>query len=160
LLQPRIDAMCRVLLQGEADRGALREPRWQAGYDLALGRALAVQVRTAGYNAMLAAAKQGLAFREERNNTWVLRAADQYAASSLERTARQAEEALQRVLDQHPQTPWALLAQQELAVPLGWEWTEDYTQLEPLVEGGNAPPRPRPEPMMEQGPPRRNPPPL
>ena len=49
-----------MLQQGEADREKETVMRWQAGYDLAMGRTLAAKVRTEGYNAMLAAAKRGL----------------------------------------------------------------------------------------------------
>ena len=72
-LEPKIDQLVSILQQGEADRPKLTKPRWQAGFDLAIGRALAVKVRTEGYNAMLAAAKQGMTFKNPRSDTWVLR---------------------------------------------------------------------------------------
>ena len=53
-LEPKIDALVAILRQGERDREKVTTPRWQAGFDLAIGRALAVKVRTEGYNAMLA----------------------------------------------------------------------------------------------------------
>jgi uncharacterized glyoxalase superfamily protein PhnB len=159
VLQPKLDAICTVLLAGEEDRPAIKEPRWQAGYDLALGRALAAKVRTDGYNVMLAEAKQGMPFKESKNNTWVLRADDKYAASGLERVAEKARTYLEGVVQDHPGTPWAMLAERELATPLGWRWDEDFTPIPPRQEGnGNA--RPRPEPRAPQGPPRRDPPPL
>ena len=40
---------------------------------------------------------------------------------------------LQRVVDEHPDTPWAHLAKLELDTPIGWKWVESYTE----------PPRPR-----------------
>jgi hypothetical protein len=159
ILQPKIDAICRTLLAGEEDRPHESEARWQAGYDLALGRALAVQVRTAGYNVMLAEAKQGMPFKRERNNTWILRADEEFAASQLEKAGSQAQELLERVQREHPGTPWALLAERELATPLGWRWDEGYTYLPPIEPPqGNDRPRPQPEPP--RGPPRRDPPPL
>jgi hypothetical protein len=157
ILQPKLDAICTVLLAGEGDRPALKEPRWQAGYDLALGRALAVKVRTDGYNMMLAEAKQGMPFQDAKNNTWVLRADDKYAASGLERIAEKARTYLEGVVQDHPGTPWAMLAERELATPLGWRWDEDFTPIPPRQEGNG---RPRPERMAPQGPPRRDPPPL
>jgi hypothetical protein len=54
ILEPKIEALTNILRQGERDRGKITTPRWQAGFDLAMGRALAVKVRTEGYNAMLA----------------------------------------------------------------------------------------------------------
>ena len=66
ILQPRVDEICRGLSAGEADRDKLDEPRWQAGYDLAMGRALALKVRTDGYNAALAQAKRFKKLRLEK----------------------------------------------------------------------------------------------
>lgn len=159
LVAPKIDVIYRTLLAGESVRAEETEARWQAGYDLALGRALAVKVRTDGYNVMLAELKQGTPFNRARNNTWILRSADQYADSSLEKMAGQAREYLERVVRDHPGTPWALYAQRELATPLGWRWTEGYTRLPPVVEN-NGEMRPQPEPEAPAGPERRNPPPL
>jgi hypothetical protein len=99
-----------------------------------MGRVLAVKVRTEGYNAMLAKAKQGLRFSDAQNDTWQLVPADEISVgTALEKLAQQARQYLQRVVQEHPGTPWALLAQRELQQPLGWKWQELYT-------GVNAPP--------------------
>ena len=156
-IQPKIDAIAEVLLTGEADRRSVKEPRWQAGYDLALGRTLAVKVRTDGYNIMLAEAKQGMPFKDAKNNTWVLRPDEHFAATGLEKMAAKARTYLTEVARQHPGTPWAMLAERELAEPLGWRWTEDFTQLPPQQDAdGNG--RRRPDRERPQGPPRRDPP--
>lgn len=160
-LQPRIDRLCQVILLGEKDRERLQKPRWQAGYDLAVGRALAVKARTDGYNAMLAMAKQGMEFEQEKNNVWTLRAAEEFPHSGIEKTAEKARRYLLRVREEHPGTPWAALADQELASPLGWQWRESYTYMPPpSTNNANRPRRPRPEPQAPRRPPRRNPPPL
>ena len=159
ILQPKLDMLCQTLLNGEADRDALDEPRWRAGYDLAVGRALAANVRTIGYNVMLAEIKQGASFKGEKNNTWVLRSDEKFADTSLEKLAAKSRTYLERAAKEHPGTPWAMLAERELATPLGWRWEEDYTNIPPRDDGnGNG--RPRPEPQAPQGPPRRDPPPL
>jgi hypothetical protein len=159
LLQPKLDMLVQTLLAGEKDRGGIDEPRWRAGYDLAVGRALAAQVRTAGYNVVLAEIKQGASFKNEKNNTWILRSDDAFADTSLEKAAAKAKSYLQRAVEENPGTPWAMLAERELATPLGWRWDEDYTEIRPREEGnGNG--RPRREPMAPKGPPRRDPPPL
>jgi len=152
LIQPQIDRISQILLTGEADRADLKHPRWQAGFDLAIGRALATKVRTHGYNVMLAQAKQGLAFKNEKNNTWVLVADDAYANSSLEKTARHAQEYLHQVSSQHAGTPWAYLADRELRTPLGWRWEEDYSYIPPLINIANNNNTPRPEPRRRQRP--------
>ncbi|MGH7134762.1 MAG: vWA domain-containing protein, partial [Pirellulales bacterium] len=48
-LGPKLDMLYKTLKDGEKDRSRLSEPRWQAGYDLAMGRVLAVKVRTEAY---------------------------------------------------------------------------------------------------------------
>lgn len=159
ILQPKIDAICETLLAGEDARPQLEELRWRAGYDLAMGRALAVKARTDGYNVMLAEAKQGKPFKDQKNNTWVLRSTGTYANTSLEKLAAKAKTYLERVVEEHPGTPWAALAERELATPLGWRWDETYTNLPPIEQANNPRP-PRPEPQPPQGPPRRDPPPL
>ncbi len=160
--QPELDRMCKVLLEGETDRQKLRSLRWQAGYDLALGRALAAKVRTDGYNVMLAKAKQGMSFEKEENNTWQLRGDRELANSTLENLGKQAEELLKQVAEEHAGTPWAMLAQRELATPLGWQWGETYTFIPELAQpdNNNGPPQPQPESQRPTPPPRRDPPPL
>lgn len=159
LLQPKLDLLCQTILAGEDARENEAEPRWQAGYDLAVGRSLAAKARADGYNIRLAEAKQGMAFQEQRNNTWVLRSSDDYAASTLEKLADRAKSYLERVVADHEGTPWAMLAERELSTPMGWRWDEDYQYIPPRNEdGGDG--RPRREQPPPQGPPRRDPPPL
>ena len=156
--QPKLDGLCQTLLKGESDREKIKSSRWLVGYDLALGRALAAKVRNDGYNAMLAKAKQGMSFAKEKNNTWILRSDEKFATSSLEKLADKAKLYLQRVLDDHANTPWAKLAERELRNPLGWRWKEGFSFIPPPVEqnnnGNTRPPKPK------KGPKRRNPPPL
>jgi hypothetical protein len=140
-IEPQLRRLYDVLKEGEADRERETTPRWRAGYDLAMGRVMAVKVRTEGYNAMLAQAKRGMRFEDEKNNTWVLEPSDEITfGSQAEKMAERAREYLERVVEQHVGTPWALLAQKELAIPIGWQWKEEYTDLSPPRErsGGNA----------------------
>src|SRR5690606_12572544 len=91
-LEPKINQLYEHLAQGEADRAKETSLRWQAGYDLAMGRVLAVKVRTEAYNAMLAQAKTGLKFKNEKNNTWVLEPADTISVGSqLEKLAQKSK---------------------------------------------------------------------
>jgi hypothetical protein len=135
ILEPKIVHLYDTLKQGEKDRSRLTRPRWQAGYDLSMGRVLALKVRTESYNAMLAKAKQGLRFADAKDDTWILTPADEISVgSNLEKQAEQARVYLERVVREHPQTPWAMLAERELKEPVGWTWKESYT-------GVNAPPK-------------------
>ena len=161
-LEPKIEALASVLRQGERDRDKVKTPRWQAGYDLAIGRALAVKVRTEGYNAMLAEAKQGLKFKDEKNDTWELRPTDAVTVSSaLAKDAADAKKYLNRVLADNKGTPWAVDAEKELKQPFGWEWKERFTDVSGRVAQAEARRnRPRPEKPEMPKKPRRDPPPL
>ncbi|HET6883924.1 MAG TPA: vWA domain-containing protein [Pirellulales bacterium] len=144
-LGPKVDRLYQILKDGEKDRGKLTEPRWQAGYDLAMGRVLAVKVRTEAYNAMLAKAKGGLKFQNPDSDTFVLEPANDISVgSAVEKMAKQAREYLSRVVQQHEGTPWALLAERELKDPIGWKWGEKSLKLEQqrrmaAGNGNNAP---------------------
>lgn len=162
-LEPQLAGLFGMLELGEADRADEVSPRWQAGYDLAIGRVLAAKVRAEGYNAMLATAKRGLKFSNSKNNTWVLRHdPDISTGSQMAKAAQKAEGYLQRVVDEHPGTPWALLASRELKTPLGWKWTEEYTNLTPPANRTAAnnnnrprPPRDETKKMLKKPPPKR-----
>lgn len=110
---------------GRADRSRLTGPRWQAGYDLAWGRTLAARVRCEGYNTMLASLKNGKKFEKADSTVWVLEPTDGMPSdSALDKMSKTARETLERVISEHPGTPWALLARRELETPIGWKWTE------------------------------------
>ena len=147
-LEPKLNAMTAQLMPGYKHRDKEESPRWQAGYDLALGRVLAQKVRTGTYNAMLARAKGTMTFSKPKNNTWVLTPSEMVTVGSRwANEAKIAKDLLKSVVEDHQGTPWALLAQQELAVPIGWEWNEEYTNLDPPRRNNpgnnnNTPPRP------------------
>lgn len=125
-LSPDIEQMYNVLKEGEADRNKLTIPRWQAAYDLAMGQVLANTVRVDGYNAMLAALKRGKNFTNPKFDTWTLIPADSIDAGSAFKTkSEQARNYLSRVVKDHPGTPWAYLAAEELKTPIGWAWKEE-----------------------------------
>lgn len=149
-LQPKIDAIYEKLKEGLPDRERLREKRWQAGFDLALGRVLAAKVRTDAYNKTLAKAKQGLKFQDPKSDTWVLEASpDVDVDTATAKLAEQAKNLLERVLREHPGTPWALLAGEELRIPFGYKWVEETTGFndpKPRDNGnGNNRPSARPD---------------
>ncbi len=122
----KVNAMLAILEAGEKDRDKITEQRWQAAYDLAIGRALAVRARTLGYNTILAEMKiNPKPFQKKGNNQWVLKPAKEVnAIPEIKKKAAKAATYLKRVIDQHPDTPWAELAERELSEPMGWEWVE------------------------------------
>lgn len=122
---PAVDRLYEMLREGAADAEQLTRPRWRAGFALALGRACAAKARIDGYNSMLAALKRGKNFEDEASTSWVLqRTATIEGSSSLRKLAERAVALLQGVVDDHPNTPWAKVAAQELSDPMGWTWTE------------------------------------
>ena len=144
-LQPFVENLHTILERGFAGRSAESVPRWQAGFDLAWGRVAAELTRVAGYN------------------TWILQPSDSIEAGSrLQEIGQQARQLLEGVVQSHAGTPWAMLAQREMERPLGWRWTEGYTELEPEPEptdNGDDPRPPRDEqPLRLERLPRRNPP--
>jgi len=151
-LEPKINALYQILQRGEADRDKEAVLRWQAGYDLAMGRALAAKVRTETYNAMLAAAKRGLKPSDPKHNVWTLeRNKEISVGSNYAKLAERARMYLERVVKEHPDTPWAMLARQELAIEFGWKWRSSYRDLTPrpapkMVVNNNPRPAPAPPP--------------
>ncbi len=138
-LEPTLIQMATILEPGMKARDSEESLRWKAGFDLAMGRVLAQKVRTETYNAMLAKGKRGMPFEKEKNNTWILEASEEISVGSKwEREAALAKELLEGVSRDHKGTPWALLADQELTVPIGWKWTETFTDLTPRKAGGGG----------------------
>ena len=144
ILEPRLLQLYAVLKPGEAGRNDETSPRWRAGFDLSMGKLLAAKVRTETYNAMLAKAKRGMVFESPKNNTWNLETKNEISVGSKhEREADEARSLLKNVTVEHVGTPWAMLAQEELDVPIGWKWVESFTDLAPKNPGGannNNPP--------------------
>jgi len=107
--------------------------RWQAHYDLIRGRLLAMKVRCYEYNWACARLKKDPPkFSNSKFNAWRLvpDQAIQYSEKAVA-AGREAQALLHRVVEEHPTTPWALLAERELKDPLGFKWIETYVQPRP-----------------------------
>ncbi len=144
-LAPELVALCTLLAEGEKSRSKEASLRWLASFDLSYGTAVAAKVRAESYNAMLAKAKRGMNFEKPESNTWNLKPSDKITVDSkLEKEGKQATELLKSVAEKHKGTPWGLLAERELSHPLGWEWAESFTDLNPPPKPGRpaTPPPP------------------
>lgn len=120
-----LSQLYQKLKSGEEDRDKLSSLRSKISFDLAYGRASANYVRAEGFNAMLAKLKSGMSFTDKENTTWYLKRSKSIASGSQHRRiAENATKALESIVKDHPGTPWAMLAQQELNTPMGWEWSE------------------------------------
>ncbi len=125
-LEPELNQLYETLKEGETDRARLTSPRWKAAYDLAMGRAAAAKARVEAYNSMLAALKRGKSFENPQSNRWVLEPTDvtEDVGSAVKRLGEEAMMYLNRVVEEHPGTPWAKIADRELRNQIGWKWTE------------------------------------
>jgi len=122
----KLDALLRVLEPGEKDRAKIKDARSRAGYDLAMGRVLALRTRSFGYNAMLAEMKASpKKFEKQGNNQWQIKDSKEITSgATTKKLATRALEYLRRVVDEHPGTPWQYMAEREMSTQLGWEWKE------------------------------------
>ena len=126
-----LSAMASLLEAGEEDRAQLDSARWKAAFDLAMGRVLALRARAYGYNAMLADMKSApKTFKKEGNNQWRLIPSDELTSGPVaKKLTKKANEYLTRVIDEHPGTPWEMLASIELSEPMGWAWKEGFIKV-------------------------------
>lgn len=140
LLEKTIDPLHKILKSGEKASASLKEPRWRASYLLAMGRVLAIKTRLDVYNAMLADAKSGLKAKNKDTNRWILEPADSPAVfnAMLAKQSESARKYLQTVIKGFPNTPWALIAQKELDVPLSYKWVESRFKPIAMNQGGNV----------------------
>ncbi len=125
--------------------------RWRAWYDLNYGRLLAAAVRNNEYNLACAEMKnKGAAFVDQESNRWVFRPSDKYRSTSTEGMANEARRLLTRVIENHPETPFSVLAERELRHGFGFEVDETYVA---------PPPPPAPRPVVDPNNPNPPPPP-
>lgn len=143
-------------------------PRWRTGYNLALGRLLALKVRAYEYNFACAQLKSlGSGDVATKTNHWIFKP-DAHLASgaNMKKIAQDSEKLLHRVIDEAPGTPWAVLATRELSYPLGFRVIQKYDPPPPKREevvAKNTPGKPgirlARDPQKPKGPPAKPAPP-
>jgi hypothetical protein len=159
-----VDQALARLSAVEKDRPKESSKRWQAHYDLMMGRLLANKVRCNEYNWATAQMKvtpkapEGKTEDNKPNNAWRLvpdekisfgmkdqpdkaeaktnvKKSDPKATAKAKEDAEKATEYLQRVVKEHSGTPWALMAARELEIPMGFRWESMY--IEPPQPNSN-----------------------
>jgi hypothetical protein len=108
--------------------------RWKAHFDLVRGRLLTMHLRCLEYNLACARMKKDAPkFTRPNSNAWRLVPHSELALKDKGEKSRaeEARQLLDRVLTDHPDTPWAKLAARELAHPLGLQWVETYVPPPP-----------------------------
>lgn len=130
LIEPKINQVYDILKPVESSAQSLKDKRWLASYNLAMGRILATKCRIELYNNMLAEAKSGLKKTDPKNNLWALEYNEDFVTqnSQLNKTYQAAIRYLQGLVSDFPDTPWAFIAQQELNTPMGYVWKDSYKE--------------------------------
>ncbi|VAX36139.1 hypothetical protein MNBD_PLANCTO02-2934, partial [hydrothermal vent metagenome] len=138
----KMEEIIQILVMGEKGRKKLDTPRWKASFDLAIGRTLAMYVRAYGYNETLSQMKSSpQAFKNKASNQWKLVSSEEIKSGpKMKKQAKKATEYLEKVMKEHPGTPWALLAKRELSQPLGWKWKESVNPNANKNINRNTPP--------------------
>ena len=138
-IEPQIDRIYTILKEVEPQSKSLDEKRWLASYNLAMGRILATKCRIELYNAMLAEAKTGLQKNDPKNNLWNLEFDAEFTtkSSQLQKSYTAAIKYLQSIVSDFPDTPWALVAQNELDTPMGYKWIDSYKEPPKMNNGSN-----------------------
>jgi hypothetical protein len=132
-----VDAALEPINAAFKQRDRETSRRWQAHYDLIRGRLLAVKVRCYEFNwACASMKKDALKFTKPDSNAWRLVPDTEIHFNAKAATvATQATDLLKKVVAEHPNTPWMLLAQRELKDPLGFKWVEIHVR--PIVRNNN-----------------------
>ncbi|MCO6458088.1 MAG: hypothetical protein J5I93_22520 [Pirellulaceae bacterium] len=133
-----LDEATRTLDALRYDREREPSPRWQANYDLMLAQTVAYTARTYEYGACLEQfvnhpkivplEKPG----QIRLSRWDVRPSSVTVGEArTEPYMVRARELFRAVIDQHPGTPWAARAEQELDRGFGFELAEHYSYYGP-----------------------------
>ncbi len=111
-----LDKLLAQFREAEPDRKTLREPRARAAFDLHRGRLLVLRARTVEYRRVLTESLTNAALAK----TPAIRMSP-VKAEGVSDDARTSRQVLEKVVSEHPGTPWALLAERSLAEDLGWK---------------------------------------
>jgi hypothetical protein len=129
-----VDEALSVVAPAAKARDQEPSRRWQAHYDLIRGRLMAMKVRCYEYNWACATMKKDPPkFQKADSNAWKLVPdAEIHYSDKAAEAAKAARDLLEKVVDEHPGTPWALLAKRELKDPFGFKWVE--THVKPVAQ--------------------------
>jgi len=125
--------------------------RWRMTFNLAYGRLLAHKVRCYEYNFACAHLKNTLSTKdvETKVNHFIFRPDKQLNfAPQAKRSFNRSREYLQRILDEAPGTPWALLAAREMKDPLGMRVIQRFIPPPPPVVASANPATPKKKPQF------------
>lgn len=138
-IEPKINQIYQILQTVEKDIDTLKDSRWIVSYHLAIGRILSAKCRIELYNLVLAEAKTGLKKKDPKTNIWVLLPSKEFNTTNsvLTKNYKASQTYLKYVVDNFPNTPWSLIANEELNTPIGYQWIEHYEEP-PKNNGGGG----------------------
>lgn len=139
-IEPTINQIYSILLEGESSLNTIEDKRVIVSYYLAMGRILATKCRIESYNLILAEAKTGLKKQDPKSNIWVLLPSQDLKVSNsvLNKNYSSAQKYFKYIIENFPNTPWALIANEELNTPFGYIWSEDYEEPPKPNNGGGG----------------------
>lgn len=103
-------------------RKSEKSARWQAHYDYVTARVLAKLIAIQEYNFVLGnnLRKDSPPLKEpNKNNGWALAPQEKLQQTETRAYDKERKKILDRLIKEHPGTPWELLAKRELAIALG-----------------------------------------
>jgi hypothetical protein len=105
-----------------------------------MGRILSTKCRIESYNLVLAEAKTGLKKKDPKSNIWMLMPSKDFDLNNslLKKYYEGSQKYLRFVVDHYPDTPWALIANEELNTPISYKWYEDYEEPPKSNNGGGG----------------------
>jgi hypothetical protein len=110
-------------LQAVGGERARQPKRWQANYDLLLGRLLAQLALLSEHQSALGMLRRDPPpLNPARHGGWGLRPDPALHDAEGRKFARQAARLFAQVMREHPGTPWEVLARQHASRPLGLSW--------------------------------------
>lgn len=124
LLEQALAAFGPNGMEAEYEREPL--PRWQAWYDLCVGRLLLQSVRLEEYRVTIRMIDDPRGFPGKANQINLFPYATIRSGERCLQRAKEGERLLQRCLEKNPGTPWAFLAARELEHPVSVDFNWQY----------------------------------
>ena len=115
------------LKQANEKRKEELSPRWQAHFDYVTARVLAKLISIQEYNFVLGnnLRKDSPVLKEPaKNNGWAIIPQDKLQQTETRNYDKERKKILEKIIKEHPGTPWEVLARREQATPLGLKLVE------------------------------------
>jgi hypothetical protein len=121
VLNEALNAMTTEEMEKDRDK---EPPRWQANYDYMLARLKAQLAYLNEYSALLGQMRkdQQPALEPKVHTGWRIASQASVSDASAKKLANESKKTLERLMKEHPDTPWEILAKRDHLTNLGLEW--------------------------------------